>query len=143
RGEGHQHAEAEHPRDGDGGRRLGPDAVVARCQGDESGGERDPGERAREQRRADQRRRHEAGEEAVSERLRAVAQAVAHHPEAERAGDGPEQDHLCERVPADARLERLEQRDGGDAHQWSWWWCWTASARTGSPPASITTISLP
>ena len=81
-----------------------------------------PCRRPEQQRRAGDRRQHEARKQAVRERLAGVGEALAQHPEAERAAE----------AAGEHQLERRAQLD--PAHRLVVSWCWIVTARERAAP---------
>ena len=88
---------------------VGPDARVARGEGDQRGGHERAARGAEQQRRAGERREHEAREQPVRERLGAVGEPLGHDPEAERAAEAADQGKLEQRPAVDAGAQRVER----------------------------------
>ena len=93
--EGEQRPEADEPGDRDGCPGVGGDIRVARGERDQRGRDDRPARGAEQQRRPGQPGQHQAGQQAVRERLSGVGQALAHDPEAESAAE-PSGEHELE-----------------------------------------------
>ena len=93
--EGKQRPEADEPGDRDGGPGVGGDIRVARGKCDQRRRDDRPAQGAEQQRRSSQPGQHQAGQQAVRERLRGVGQALAYDPEAESAAE-PSGEHELE-----------------------------------------------
>ncbi len=104
-----QRAEPHQAGDRHGGAGVRADARVARREGDQRSGHERSAAGAEQERRARERREHEAGEEAVRERLGAVREPLRDHPEAERAAEPSHQCQLEQRAPVDAGAQGVDQ----------------------------------
>ena len=97
-----QRAQSDQPRDRHGGPSVGPGARISRREGDQCCGDDCSARGSEQQGRVGQPGEHQPGEESVRQRLRAVCESLAHHPEAERAAEAAREDELEHRAELDA-----------------------------------------
>jgi len=103
-----QRAEADQTRDRHGGARVRADARVASGERDQRGGRERAARGAKQDRGARERGDHEAGQEPVGERLRAVGEALRKDPEPERTAESAHKRQLEQCTTVDARAQRVD-----------------------------------